>query len=145
MVFDLIQQYPGQPFWDPNVPHAPFANALPDPLRIRPLGVQPLQAAVYEDFGRLLIPHMIVILVDSSTGPEHKARAQLTSRPGSTASYSRGDAFSAMYNPSPGPDNVQARGMLDHQEAVDQFNVCRQCLRFSVKSLTQPPEHGQRA
>ncbi|KAH9483822.1 CCR4-NOT transcription complex subunit 1 [Psilocybe cubensis] len=41
----------GQPFWDPSVSHSAFTSSLPDPLRIKPTGVQPLQAAVYEDFG----------------------------------------------------------------------------------------------
>ncbi|KAI0085426.1 Not1-domain-containing protein [Irpex rosettiformis] len=99
------EQFAGQPFWDPSVPHSPFSNALPDPLRIRPLGIQPVQAAVYEDFG-----------------PEQKPRVQVTSRPGSTVSYSRNDRFNAMYNTSPGPDSIQGRGMIDHQDAVDQFN-----------------------
>ena len=47
----FLQQRPGQPFWDPSVPHIPFVSGLPDPLRLKPSGVQPQQAAVYEDFG----------------------------------------------------------------------------------------------
>lgn len=46
----FLQQRPGQAFWDPSVPHIPFANSLPDPLRLKPSGVQPQQAVVYEDF-----------------------------------------------------------------------------------------------
>ncbi|KAG6854974.1 hypothetical protein C0991_009797 [Blastosporella zonata] len=44
----------GQPFWDPSAPTSNFAASLPDPLRIKPTGLQPLQAGVYEDFGKLL-------------------------------------------------------------------------------------------
>ncbi|KAI0698481.1 Not1-domain-containing protein [Cytidiella melzeri] len=112
------EQFAGQPFWDPGVPHSPFANVLPDPLRIRPMGIQPMQAAVYEDFG-----------------PDHKSRAQSASRPGSTVSYTRNDPFSAMYNPSPGPDSLQGRGMLDHQDAVDQFNNLAKELEAVVSQL----------
>lgn len=43
------------PYFDPNTPHPSFALGLPDPLRIKPGGVQPIQAAVYEDFGMLMI------------------------------------------------------------------------------------------
>lgn len=32
--------------------HTHFTQSLPDPLRLKPSGVQPLQAAVYEDFGK---------------------------------------------------------------------------------------------
>lgn len=46
-----------QPFWDQSVPHSSFTSSLPDPLRIKPSGVQPLQAAVYEDFGNYLITY----------------------------------------------------------------------------------------
>lgn len=104
------------------MPHSPFANALPDPLRIRPLGVQPVQAAVYEDFGERSHP-LTRTKVNASVGPEHKARTQIVSRPGSTVSYSRNENFNAMYSASPGPDSMQGRAMLDHQEAIDQFNV----------------------
>ena len=91
------------------MPPSPFANALPDPLRIRPQGVQPGQAAVYEDFGK----------------PQDglsKGRLSIASRPGSTVSYARTD-YVGMYNPSPAPDRGQSRVVLEHQDAVDRFNV----------------------
>lgn len=44
------------PFFDPNTPHPSFALALPEPLRIKPGGIQNIQAAVYEDFGMLTTP-----------------------------------------------------------------------------------------
>ena len=96
---------------------------MPDPLRIRPLGVQPVQAAVYEDFGNSQ-GDMVKFWTDRLSGPEHKPRASVVSRPGSTIAYSRNDNFSAMYNASPPPDAIQGRTLLDHQDAVDQFNVC---------------------
>jgi len=40
----------GQPFWDPAAPPSTFTSVLPDALRIKPSGVQPHQALVYEDF-----------------------------------------------------------------------------------------------
>lgn len=39
------------PYFDPNTPHPSFALGLPEPLRIKPGGVQDIQATVYEDFG----------------------------------------------------------------------------------------------
>lgn len=39
------------PYFDPNTPHPSFALSLPDPLRVKPGGIQNLQAVVYEDFG----------------------------------------------------------------------------------------------
>lgn len=44
----------GQAFWDPAAPLSNFSTSLPDPLRIKPTGLQPHQAAVYEDFGTLV-------------------------------------------------------------------------------------------
>lgn len=84
--------------------------------------MQPIQAAVYEDFGKSdeRLSHLDAY---RRIGPDHKSRLVIASRPGSTVSYSRTDAFSAMYNPSPAPDGIQARVLWDHQEAVDQFNV----------------------
>lgn len=48
-----LQQRPGQPFWDPSAPQSNFVGTLPEPLRIKPNGIQPIQAAVYEDFGNV--------------------------------------------------------------------------------------------
>lgn len=41
------------PYFDPHTAHPSFGLGLPDPLRIKPGGIQPIQAAVYEDFGKL--------------------------------------------------------------------------------------------
>ena len=45
-----MQSRPGQPFWDSSVPQSNVFGSLPDPLRIKPNGVQAIQTAVYEDF-----------------------------------------------------------------------------------------------
>ena len=47
-----IQQRPNQPFWDSSVAQSNVSSSLPDPLRIKPSGVQPGQIAVYEDFSK---------------------------------------------------------------------------------------------
>ncbi|TFK25059.1 CCR4-Not complex component [Coprinopsis marcescibilis] len=38
------------PFWDPAAARSNFSATLPDPLRIKPNGLQPHQLTVYEDF-----------------------------------------------------------------------------------------------
>lgn len=48
----LSQLHSAQPFWDPSVPLSNFTAALPDPLRIKPSGVQAHQLVVYQDFGK---------------------------------------------------------------------------------------------
>jgi CCR4-NOT transcription complex subunit 1 len=48
------QHRTGQAFWDPAAPPSNFSASLPDPLRIKPTGLQPHQAAVYEDFGMII-------------------------------------------------------------------------------------------
>ena len=40
-----------QTFWDPHAMHIAFIDGLPDPLRIKPNGLQAHQLRVYEDFG----------------------------------------------------------------------------------------------
>jgi hypothetical protein len=44
----------GQPFWDPSAIPSGFSANLPDPLRVKPTGLQPHQVGVYEDFGEFL-------------------------------------------------------------------------------------------
>lgn len=86
------------------------------------MGVQAVQAAVYEDFGNSQ-GDVVKFWTDRLTGPDHKTRAPVVSRPGSTVAYSRNDGFTAMYDSSPVTDGLQGRALLDHQDAVDQFNV----------------------
>ncbi|KAK0228205.1 Not1-domain-containing protein [Armillaria fumosa] len=88
----------GQSFWDPAVPHTNFSNSLPDPLRVRPTGIQAAQVSVYEDFG-----------IDP--------RRHATSRPSSTISYNP-------YTPSPAPDTLMSQPQyLTHEEAMNRFSV----------------------
>ncbi|CAL1703968.1 unnamed protein product [Somion occarium] len=123
---------PGQPFWDPSVTHSPFANSLPDPLRLKPSGVQPQQAVVYEDFGLDI------------------KRRMVASRPGSTVSYGRNEHLpSSIYASSPGPEQALAgsQAFLTHQEAMDRFNAMTKNLeavmsQLPVQSLASlPPTH----
>ncbi|KAI0798095.1 Not1-domain-containing protein [Abortiporus biennis] len=99
------EQRPGQAFWDPNVPHTLFASSLPEPLRLKPSGVQPIQFAVYEDF-------------DSK-------RRHNVSRPASTVSYNRGEipASSVYGSTVSGEQIVSTAGYLSHQDAMDRFNA----------------------
>ncbi|KAG6874320.1 hypothetical protein C0995_001545 [Termitomyces sp. Mi166 len=88
----------GQPFWDPSAPtSAAFGANLPDPLRIRPSGLQPLQAGVYEDFATDL-------------------KRRITSRPSSTMSF----ATPALYPSSP---SSELSGFHSHGEAMERFNI----------------------
>lgn len=120
------QQRLGQPFWDPQFPRSHFANSLPEPLRLHPNGVQPIQAAVYEDFGEIFMsdyPSAAAQL--GNKGMDAKRRLPM-SRPGSTG-YPRNDQLPAsIYGPSPVPDqNMLAQAFLTHQEAMDRFTVRR--------------------
>ena len=120
----FLQQRPGQPFWDPSVPHIPFVSGLPDPLRLKPSGVQPQQAAVYEDFGMCSYIYEVSCMLTLELGMDPKRRMG-TSRPASTASYGRNDRLGSIYASSPAPE-VPLPGshmLLGHQEAMEQFNV----------------------
>ena len=44
-----------QTFWDPHAGQIPFIANLPDSLRIKPMGLQPHQLRVYEDFGMIFV------------------------------------------------------------------------------------------
>ncbi|TDL27216.1 Not1-domain-containing protein [Rickenella mellea] len=103
------EQRPGQPFWDPTAPQAPFIATLPEPLRIKASGLQMQQTRVYEDFGL-------------------DGKRRLTSRPSSTVSYTRGEHIvPAAYGPSPAPHeaatNIAGAGYLTHVDAMEQFNL----------------------
>ncbi|KAJ7093160.1 Not1-domain-containing protein [Mycena epipterygia] len=110
----------GQSFWDPTAAPSSFAAALPDPLRVKPNGLQPHQAGVYEDF---------------SMDPKRVAAA---SRPSSTTSFTP-----ALYAPSPAPDPPQ---YLNHQDAMDRFGVLTRDLeavmvQLPVQSLSSLPSN----
>ncbi|OCH95284.1 Not1-domain-containing protein [Obba rivulosa] len=124
------EQRQGQPFWDSSTPQSALIGTLPEPLRIKPGGIQPIQAAVYEDF---------------SMDPKRRA---LASRPSSTVSYQRNDT-SALYTPPPVPDQL-GQTVLRHQEAMDRFNavikdVDAMVQQLPVQSLAAlPPNHDIR-
>ncbi|THG98906.1 hypothetical protein EW026_g3357 [Hermanssonia centrifuga] len=124
------EQRTGQPFWDPAVPQDHFAAALPDPLRIKPMGVQAIQAAVYEDF-------------------ESKHGAGVVSRPGSAVAYSRNEQM-VMYNQSPALEHGIPGQPIPHQEAMDRFTAITKDLeavfsQLPVQSLASlPPSHDIR-
>ncbi|KAI0273855.1 Not1-domain-containing protein [Gloeopeniophorella convolvens] len=120
----------GQPFWDVSALSSNFSANLPDPLRIKPTGVQPNQISVYEDFG-----------VD--------AKRHWSSRPSSTVSYTRNDTLA--YSPSPAVDQTASGSVvLSHPEAMDRFNNLVKDLEAALSQLpTQsltalPPNHDVR-
>ncbi|KAH7889967.1 Not1-domain-containing protein [Phlebopus sp. FC_14] len=110
----------GQAFWDPAVPPTNFSAGLPDPLRIKPTGLQPHQVAVYEDF---------------TLDPKRRM-----SRPSSTSAYSRNDHLNpAVYAASPGPDQVLgAHGPMSHQEAMERFTIAIRDLESLIIQLPIP-------
>ncbi|KAJ7445783.1 Not1-domain-containing protein [Mycena galericulata] len=110
----------GQSFWDPTAAPTSFAVTLPDPLRVKPNGLQPHQAGVYEDFS-----------MDSK-------RTAASSRPSSTTSFTP-----AHYTPSPAPEPTQ---YLNHQDAMDRFGVLTRDLeavmvQLPVQSLSSLPSN----
>ncbi|KAH9946365.1 Not1-domain-containing protein [Epithele typhae] len=125
------EQRPGQPFWDNSVSQSHVFGSLPDPLRIKPSGIQPAQLAVYEDFSM------------------EKQRRMFTSRPNSTVSYSRNDQVPALYSPSPAPEHP-AQNLLRPQEAMERFNALVRDLeavlvQLPITSLAAlPPSHEVR-
>ncbi|KAF9244222.1 Not1-domain-containing protein [Melanogaster broomeanus] len=113
----------GQTFWDPIAPPTNFSAGLPDPLRIKPTGLQPHQIAVYEDF---------------SLDP--KRRPSTISRPSSTMAYSRSDHLpSALYSASPTPEQgMGPNGPLSHQEAMERFTITVRDLESLIFQLPIP-------
>ncbi|KAF8964122.1 Not1-domain-containing protein [Flammula alnicola] len=90
-----------QAFWDPSVPHSNFTASLPDPLRIKPTGVQSHQALVYEDFGADL-------------------KRRTDSRPASVTSI---HTSAAPYSQSPSMEHEFNQNLHNHQEAMDRFAI----------------------
>ncbi|KAG6833483.1 hypothetical protein H0H87_006055 [Tephrocybe sp. NHM501043] len=104
----------GQPFWDPSAPTSNFGASLPDPLRIKPSGLQPLQAGVYEDF---------------ATDPKRR----ISSRPSSTM------ATPSLYPSSPAPE---LSGFHSHGEAMERFNVLTRELEAIMLQLPMQPHEA---
>ncbi|KAF9001961.1 Not1-domain-containing protein [Cyathus striatus] len=91
-----------QPFWDPAAIPSNFSASLPDPLRIRPSGIQPHQTAVYDDFG-----------LDTTR--------RVTTRPSSATSVFNG---SPLYNQSPTIEALLPNpGFQSHQDAMERFSA----------------------
>ncbi|KAL0063300.1 CCR4-NOT core subunit cdc39 [Marasmius tenuissimus] len=111
---------PGQTYWDSTAPPSTFAMSLPDPLRIKGSGVQPIQAAVYEAFG----PRKDNI---------HSLNMLSASRPGSTMPIH----MPGIYTPSPAPPE-SLDPTLNHQEAVERFQVMVRDLEALVTQLPTP-------
>ncbi|EGN96141.1 hypothetical protein SERLA73DRAFT_112282 [Serpula lacrymans var. lacrymans S7.3] len=119
-------------FWDPAAPPSSFSGNLPEPLRIKSTGLQPHQAAVYEDFA-----------LDSK-------RRVVTSRPSSTVSY-RNEQMGALYSASPAPDHtLHNPPAMNHQDAMERFSVLLRdmeavVMQVPVQSLASlPPNHDIR-
>ncbi|KDR81370.1 hypothetical protein GALMADRAFT_239234 [Galerina marginata CBS 339.88] len=113
----------GQAFWDPSVPHSTFTASLPDPLRIKPNGVQPLQAAVYEDFG-----------IDP--------KRRTDSRPASVTSFNT----SAPYSQSPSLEQALNQSLHNHQDAMERFSILTRdleavMLQYPNQSLASLPSN----
>lgn len=128
LILPFQQLRSGQAFWDPAAPHSNFSTSLPDPLRIKPTGLQPHQAAVYEDFGMLVIDVSVQPALPFHPNPAlDTKRVPVTpmSRPSSTVSYTRNEHLNpALYAASPAPEPaLTAHPALSHQEAMERFTV----------------------
>lgn len=107
-----MQARNGQTFWDPTAAPSSFAVTLPDPLRVKPNGLQPHQPGVYEDFSTFK-PVVAYGFNTLRSGMDSK-RAAAASRPSSTTSFTP-----ALYAPSPAPEPQY----LNHQDAMERFGV----------------------
>lgn len=116
----------GQPFWDPAAPRPHFSQTLPEALRIKNQGVQPHQAAVYEDFGAFDQPIENVISL-FCTDTKRKA----TSRPDSTLAFARDQA--ALYDATNGQEGTNG-GYNSTQDAMERFSVSKSANRSPVDS-----------
>lgn len=109
----------GQPFWDPAAPRPHFSQTLPEALRIKNQGVQPHQAAVYEDFG------MQRLAIEDAISPlRADTKRKVLSRPGSTLSFARDQA--APYDGANGHEGTNG-AYLSTQDAMERFSVSPSC------------------
>jgi CCR4-NOT transcription complex subunit 1 len=130
------QHRSGQAFWDPAAPPSNFSASLPDPLRIKPTGLQPHQAAVYEDFGTLIIyvSKWLIPIFYSNPALDSKRGASM-SRPSSTVSYARNEHLNpALYAASPASEQAIASHTMSHQEAMERFTVSMPSILHYRKS-----------
>ncbi len=113
------------------VHHTNLTQSLPDPLRLKPSGVQSGQAAVYEDFG-MLAAGVATLNVQTDilfSGSDPKRR--MTSRPGSAVSYPRNDHLPVtLYTQQQfNEQGITGQPYINHQDAMERFNV-RQLSAF---------------
>lgn len=117
----MTQLRNGQTFWDSSAPQTTSTIPLPDPLQIKPNGVQPHQAGVYEDFSKFGLD---VMKCSSYSNIGMDPRRRIASRPSSTVSYSRTDMMTpGIYASSPAPDSGVNQTAFNHQDAMDRFTV----------------------
>jgi len=73
----------GQQFWDSTSLHSSYQASLPEPLRLKPSGVQPNQLAVYDDFSSSFqiyfsfLTNVAQALTRKNTGPGHHLRCPI--------------------------------------------------------------------
>lgn len=138
------EQRPGQPFWDPSAPQSALAATLPEPLRIKPSGVQPIQAGVYEDFGHM---EGIMSLLGHGSPSSDARRRPFTSRPGSAVSYPRNEHMPSVYTPTPLPELISGQAITRHQDVMERFSLVVKdleaiLLQVPIPSLSSlPPNH----
>ena len=123
---------PGQTFWDPLVGQSPFINNLPDPLRIRPTGLQPQQLRVYEDFGEILYfkyeNSLLTSWVNSHLLDQAVDRRRVASRPASAVPFAGDSLTSSVFSAMPA---TQARANSLYPQ--EQFGVSIVfCFPFST-------------
>ena len=88
---------------------------MPDPLRIKPSGIQPHQAAVYEDFGKAFRRIATTDMNDRISDPNRRSE----SRPASVSSFNA----AALYRPASSLDRPLNQNLHSHQEAMERFLV----------------------
>ena len=111
----MIQLRSTHPFWDPSAPHSNFIVTLPDPLRIKPSGIQAHQAAVYEDFGKGFRCIATTDMNNRISDPNRKSE----SRPASVSSFNA----AALYRPASSLERPLNQNLQSHQEAMERFLV----------------------
>jgi len=95
-------------------------------LKIKNQGVQPHQAAVYDDFGAF-DPAVENIL----SSPRADTKRKATSRPGSTLPFARDQP--GLYDPTNGHEGVNG-GYIATQDAMERFSVSPSADYSSVDS-----------
>ncbi|KAG7086666.1 hypothetical protein E1B28_002606 [Marasmius oreades] len=108
---------PGQTYWDSTSQPSTFAMSLPEPLRIKASGVQPVQVSVYEAFGPRKDTIQNLTMINAS-------------RPGSTMPIH----IPGIFPPSPAPPDAM-NITVGHQEAMERFQVMVRDLEALITQL----------